>query len=48
VPNTPTSFWIMAVAAATYAAAVAYSRISRRFPRSTTRPAASVTSVASS
>jgi zinc/manganese transport system permease protein len=32
VPNTPTSFWIMAVAAATYAAAVAYSRISKAHP----------------
>jgi zinc/manganese transport system permease protein len=30
VPNTPTSFWIMAVAATTYAGAVAYSRIFRR------------------
>jgi zinc/manganese transport system permease protein len=30
VPNTPTSFWIMTVAAATYAAAVTYSRIFRR------------------
>jgi zinc/manganese transport system permease protein len=35
VPNTPTSFWIMAVATAAYAFAVAYSRISkRRRPRS--------------
>ncbi|HTJ70212.1 MAG TPA: metal ABC transporter permease [Actinospica sp.] len=34
VPNTPTSFWIMTVATAAYAAAVAYSRISqRRSPR---------------
>ena len=32
VPNTPTSFWIMAVAAASYAAAVAYSRISKARP----------------
>ena len=30
VPNTPTSFWIMTVAAATYAVAVAFSRISRK------------------
>jgi zinc/manganese transport system permease protein len=30
VPNTPTSFWIMAVAASTYACAVAYSRIFRQ------------------
>ena len=44
VPNTPTSFWIMTVAAATYAAAVAYSRISRRFPRSARSAAASVAS----
>ena len=43
VPNTPTSFWIMAVAAATYAAAVAYSRISKAHPA---RPARGETSSA--
>ncbi|HET9172139.1 MAG TPA: metal ABC transporter permease [Actinospica sp.] len=37
VPNPPTSFWIMTVAATTYAGAVAYSRIlQRRRPRVTT------------
>ena len=35
VPNTPTSFWIMAVVAATYAAAVAHSRIFRKARRTT-------------
>ena len=45
VPNTPTSFWIMAVAAATYAAAVAYSRISKAHPA---RPARGETSAAAS
>ena len=40
VPNTPTSFWIMAVATAAYAGAVAYSRISkRRRPRASTAAA---------
>jgi zinc/manganese transport system permease protein len=42
VPNTPTSFWIMAVAAATYASAVTYSRILRR-----QRPTRSSTAAAS-
>jgi zinc/manganese transport system permease protein len=40
VPNTPTSFWIMAVAAATYAAAVAYSRISKAHPSARRRATA--------
>jgi zinc/manganese transport system permease protein len=35
VPNTPTSFWIMAVAATTYAVAMAYSRIFQRRARVT-------------
>jgi zinc/manganese transport system permease protein len=35
VPNTPTSFWIMAVAATTYAVAMAYSRIFQRRTRVT-------------
>jgi zinc/manganese transport system permease protein len=41
VPNTPTSFWIMAVAAATYACAVAYSRMARRRRRPGVTAAAS-------
>jgi len=41
VPSTPTSFWIMAVAAAAYAIAVAYSRIFRRTTRRRAAAAAS-------
>ena len=40
LPNTPTSFWIMAVAAAMYAVALAYARIRRsRAARASSRPA---------
>lgn len=40
LPNTPTSFWIMAVAAALYAVALAYARIRRRrVARASSRPA---------